>query len=202
MDIKNYLQKNSNICFSLGCFFIISFSANVITDTTTPITKKVFIESSNNNSDSKKPIPDIVIYKDSIVVRDEADSIGISDSILKIGDYKFAIDNLTEIRAALVNINNGVFTKSSNKLKVGKYKNGQYIFITGSIFIKFNDLVDSNFFAAEYNLIFKDQLSSGLIKTFKIQDITGIELIVDTLRNDSRVELVEYDFINPLIQGF
>ena len=201
MVIKNYLQKNSNIYLSLSCFLIISFSTNIISDTITPITKKVFIESSNNISDSKKPIPDIVIYKDSIVVRDEADSIGISESILKIGDYKFAIDNLTEIRAALVNINNGFFTKSTNKLKVGKFNNGQYIFITGSIFIKFYNFLDTDSVATEYNLILKKNLSSGSFKTFQIQDISSIELIVESLRNDPRVELVEYDFINPLIQA-
>tara|TARA_B100000902_G_scaffold67709_1_gene73852 strand:- start:1283 stop:1885 length:603 start_codon:yes stop_codon:yes gene_type:complete len=200
MEIKKYIPRNNFFYFCLSCLFAFSYSVTLFSDTLTPIAKGVTIKSSKNITDTQKPIADIVIYKNSIVVRDETDSIITSENIRKAGDYKFSIDNLSEMRLAMAE--KGPLIESTNELKVGKYKNGQYIFITGSIFIKFNDSVDSNFFAAEYNLIFKDQLSSGLFKTFKIQDIAGIEFIVDTLRNDSRVELVEYDFINPLIKGF
>lgn len=198
MDIKKYISTNNFFYFSLSCLFAVSYSLNLFSDTLTPITEGVTIQSSKNITDAKKPSADIVIFKNSIVVRDETDSIATSENIRKAGDYKFSIDNLSEMRLAMVE--KEALIKSTNELKVGKYKNGQYIFITGSIFIKFNDLVDIDLFAAEYNLIFKDRLSSGIFKTFKIQDIAGIELIVNTLRDDFRVDLVEYDFINPLIQ--
>lgn len=225
MDIKKILELRyiDKYLFSL-CMVI---SMNLLADAQTPITANKVVEAISGKT-IKETNRDITIFQDSFAVRDEDNIIELSENILMIGDYKFSLSNRDQLK--LISIEKGLEKVSSTKLRVVDIGSGRYKFITGSVLIHFNDISDLTGFAEEYNLVpnniglssvgspdsssFEEEynlpsanlianndFSSAGFTLFEIKDISKIKSLVEILRRDTRVSLVEYDFLDPQIQA-
>tara|TARA_B110000003_G_scaffold45611_1_gene43475 strand:+ start:2491 stop:3168 length:678 start_codon:yes stop_codon:yes gene_type:complete len=224
MEIKKILEV-SYVSKYLFCLCMV-ISMNLLADTQTQITASKVVEAISGKT-IKETNRDIIIFQDSYAVRDEDNIIGLSEDILMIGDYKFSLLNRDQLK--LISIEKGLDKLSQSKLRVVESGSGRYKFITGSVLVQFNDMPDLESFAEEYNLVSDtalpslespesksfaeeyDLVSDNLIATkdfssmgfnlFEIKDISKIESLVEILRNDPRVSLVEYDFLDPQIQA-
>lgn len=225
MDIKKILRLGYINKYLFTISMVISM--NLLADIQTPITSSKVVEAISVKT-IKETNRDITIFQDSFAVRDEDNIIELSENILMIGDYKFSLSNRDQIK--LISIEKGLEKLSSNKLRVVDIGSGRYKFITGSVLIKFKDTPDLTGFAEEYNLvpnniglssvgpqdstsfaeeynlpstnlIANNNYSSSGFSVFEIKDVSKIESLVEILRRDPRVSLVEYDFLDPQIQA-
>lgn len=225
MDIKKILELSyiNKYLFSI-CMII---SMNLLADVQTPITASKVVEAISGKT-IKETNRDITIFQDSFAVRDEDNIIELSENILMIGDYKFSLSNRDQLK--LISIEKGLEKISQSKLRVVDIGSGRYKFITGSVLVQFNDMPDLTGFAEEYNLVSKNtglssvgspdtasfaeeyklpsdnliannDFSSAGFTVFEIKDISKIKSLVEILRRDTRVSLVEYDFLDPQIQA-
>ena len=201
MDIKKILRLGYINKYLFTISMVISM--NLLADIQTPITSSKVVEAISVKT-IKETNRDITIFQDSFAVRDEDNIIELSENILMIGDYKFSLSNRDQIK--LISIEKGLEKLSSNKLRVVDIGSGRYKFITGSVLIKFKDTPDLTGFAEEYNLpstnlIANNNYSSSGFSVFEIKDVSKIESLVEIMRRDPRVSLVEYDFLDPQIQA-
>lgn len=192
--ILGFMEDNMKIITLIFFTTVIFFSHEVLSNDEI---KNESVVKSNTSNQTLKRENEIKILQDSVVIINTNPLFKDISGVPKVGNF--------------------IFEKSPNKLKdildnqsqsidIVNYETGfrlveipgkSNLITDGSFVVYFKDPSDKQQFNSDYKLLPKYEMPNA--NTYKTNDFKTLSILIDILKNDERVQLVELDLIDPYI---
>jgi hypothetical protein len=192
--ILRFMEDNMKIISFIFITTVIFFSPEVLTEDEL---KNEFATSSSKSNSILKRKNEITILQDSVVIMSKATLLNDIPDVTRVGSFIFE-----ETPNKLINILNNKTQSINNASYETGFRlvevTGKNNLITdGSFVVYFKDPSDKQKFNSDYQLQPKYEMRNA--NTYKTNDFKALPALMDILKNDQRVQLVELDLINPYI---
>lgn len=192
--ILRFMEDNMKIISFIFITTVIFFSPEVLTEDEL---KNEFATSSNKSNLILERKNEITILQDSVVIMSKATLLNDIPDVTRVGSFIFE-----ETPNKLINMLNNKTQSIDN----ASYETGfrlvevlgkNNLITDGSFVVYFKDPSDKQQFNSDYQLQPKYEMPNA--NTYKTNDFKTLPALMDTLKNDQRVQLVELDLIDPYI---
>ena len=192
--ILGFMEDNMKIITLIFFTTVIFFSPEVLTEDEL---KNEFATSSNKSNLILERKNEITILQDSVVIMSKATLLNDIPDVTRVGSFIFE-----ETPNKLINMLNNKTQSIDN----ASYETGfrlvevlgkNNLITDGSFVVYFKDPSDKQQFNSDYQLQAKYEMPNA--NTYKTNDFKTLPALMDTLKNDQRVQLVELDLIDPYI---
>jgi hypothetical protein len=188
------MEDNMKIISFIFITTVIFFSPEVLTEDEL---KNEFATSSNKSNLILVRKNEITILQDSVVIMSKASLLNDIPDVTRVGSFIFE-----ETPNKLINMLNNKTQSTDNAIYETGFRlvevPGKNNLITdGSFVVYFKDPSDKQQFNSDYQLQPKYEMPNA--NTYKTNDFKALPALMDILKNDERVKLVELDLINPYI---
>jgi hypothetical protein len=192
--ILRFMEDNMKIISFIFITTVIFFSPEVLTEDEL---KNEFATSSNKSNLILVRKNEITILQDSVVIMSKASLLNDIPDVTRVGSFIFE-----ETPNKLINMLNNKTQSTDNAIYETGFRlvevPGKNNLITdGSFVVYFKDPSDKQQFNSDYQLQPKYEMPNA--NTYKTNDFKALPALMDILKNDERVKLVELDLINPYI---
>ena len=192
--ILRFMEDNMKIISFIFITTVIFFSPEALTEDEL---KNEFATSSNKSNLILERKNEITILQDSVVIMSKATLLNDIPDVTRVGSFIFEetpnklinmLNNKTQ------SINNASYETGFRLVEVTGKNN---LITDGSFVVYFKDPSDKQKFNSDYQLQPKYEMPNA--NTYKTNDFKALPALMDILKNDQRVQLVELDLINPYI---
>ena len=192
--ILRFMEDNMKIISFIFITTVIFFSPEVLTEDEL---KNEFATSSNKSNLILERKNEITILQDSVVIMSKATLLNDIPDVTRVGSFIFE-----ETPNKLINILNNKTQSINNASYETGFRlvevTGKNNLITdGSFVVYFKDPSDKQKFNSDYQLQPKYEMPNA--NTYKTNNFKTLPALMDILKNDERVQLVELDLIDPYI---
>ena len=192
--ILRFMEDNMKIISFIFITTVIFFSPEVLTEDEL---KNEFATSSNKSNLILERKNEITILQDSVVIMSKATLLNDIPDVTRVGSFIFE-----ETPNKLINILNNKTQSINNTSYETGFRlvevTGKNNLITdGSFVVYFKDPSDKQKFNSDYQLQPKYEMPNA--NTYKTNNFKTLPALMDILKNDERVQLVELDLIDPYI---
>ena len=192
--ILRFMEDNMKIISFIFITTVIFFSPEALTEDEL---KNEFATSSNKSNLILERKNEITILQDSVVIMSKATLLNDIPDVTRVGSFIFE-----ETPNKLINILNNKTQSINNTSYETGFRlvevTGKNNLITdGSFVVYFKDPSDKQKFNSDYQLQPKYEMPNA--NTYKTNNFKTLPALMDILKNDERVQLVELDLIDPYI---
>lgn len=192
--ILMFMEDNMKIISFIFITTVIFFSSEVLTDD--ELRNEFAISSSKSNLILERK-DEIKILQDSVVIMTKTSLLNDIPDVTRVGSFIFE-----ETPNKLINILNN----KTQSIDIDNYETGfrlveipgkNNLITDGSFVVYFKDPSDKQQFNSDYQLQPKYEMPN--VNTYKTNNFKTLPALMNILKNDERVQLVELDLIDPYI---
>ena len=192
--ILMFMEDNMKIISFIFITTVIFFSPEVLTDD--ELRNEFAISSSKSNLILERK-DEIKILQDSVVIMTKTSLLNDIPDVTRVGSFIFE-----ETPNKLINILNN----KTQSIDIDNYETGfrlveipgkNNLITDGSFVVYFKDPSDKQQFNSDYQLQPKYEMPNA--NTYKTNNFKTLPALMNILKNDERVQLVELDLIDPYI---
>ena len=192
--ILMFMEDNMKIISFIFITTVTFFSPEALTDDEL---KNEFATSSNKSNLILARKDEIKILQDSVIIMRKTSLLNDIPDVTRVGSFIFE-----ETPNKLINILNN----KTQSFAIANYETGfrlvqipgkNNLITDGSFVVYFKDPSDKQQFNSDYQLQPKYEMLNA--NTYKTNNFKTLPALIDLLKNDERVQLVELDLIDPYI---
>lgn len=192
--ILGFMEDNMKIISLIFFTTVIFFSPEVLSND--EIKNESAINSNTINSTLKRE-NEIKILQDSVVIVNSNPLFKDISGVPKVGNFIFEKTPI-KLKDVLINKNQSIdIANYETGFRLVEIPGKSNLITDGSFVVYFKDSSDKQQFNSDYQLQPKYEMPNA--NTYKTDDFKTLPALMDILKNDERVQLVELDLIDPYI---
>ena len=146
---------------------------------------------------SRNVLPEIIL--DSVVIDNRNKNITSLSGVKSIGHFLYEVkpNQLANFIEKQARLDSNIISKKELNFRLVSLPGKDFLISDGSFIVYFKDPSDKQQFNSDYQLQPKYEMPNA--NTYKTNNFKTLPALMDILKNDERVQLVELDLIDPYI---
>tara|TARA_B100001093_G_scaffold306207_1_gene292249 strand:- start:5639 stop:6208 length:570 start_codon:yes stop_codon:yes gene_type:complete len=152
---------------------------------------------SSDQEYSRNVSPEIIL--DSVVIDNRNKNITSLSGVKSIGHFLYEVkpNQLANFIDKQARSDSNIISKKESNFRLVSLPGKDFLISDGSFVVFFKDPSDKQQFNTDYQLQPKYEMPDA--NSYKTDDFKSLSALLDILKNDERVQLVELDLIDPYI---